>query len=204
MSDEITVERQVEALLAIVDELDEWTAEFVRSLNARLQHGRNLTTRQWQVLLDKFDDYDPLKLKPRRRRTFTHPRTGKSVSIPLAVQVLSDNLHALGPSDAHFVQRAAAMIADGGGVTERAAYRIEVLFVRARPQWGALERPAATIQPSAPPHPLPQPPGMIVQPTRGKPDHWSVTVLGPTPSAEISRAMEAAMAERSALKGPLH
>src|SRR3954468_2160627 len=163
MSDEITVERQIEALLAIVDELDEWTAGFVASLNAWGQHGRRLTPRQRDVLADKFDEFDPLWLKPRNRQAFTHPLSGKSVPIPVALELLSERLHALAPVDARFVERAMAMCADGGGVTDRAAKRIKGVFMYAMPlpECTMPVLPAAANQsppPPLPPQPFPPPP----------------------------------------------
>lgn len=222
MSDEITAEQQVEALLTILDELDEWTAVFVTSINGWIQHGRRLSFRQLAVLADKFDEYDPLWLKPRNRRAFRHPVSGKSVPIPVALQFLSEHLHALDSVDARFVQRTMAMCADGGGVTDRAAKRIKSVFMSAMllPEWTIPVLPAAANQsptPPLPPQPFPpqpfppqprppQPgqPRMVVDPTRGAPGGLSVSVLGPTLSAEVSQVIAQAVAERATLKGPLH
>jgi hypothetical protein len=204
MSEQISAEQKIEALLEILDELDPWTADFVQSLNEWVQHGRRLTTRQRQVLAAKFAEYDPLWLKPRNRVAFIHPVSGRSVLILDAISLLKDRLSALSPSEARFVLMVVLMTADTGRVTERAANRIKTAFVRVLPRWPESDQPAAPVQLAAPPRPLPQASDFVYAPIPGKPGYLSVTVFGATPSAEMSRIIEAAIAERATLKGPLH
>jgi hypothetical protein len=118
MNEMFSPEKQVEALLDMLDELDPWTSKFVQGLNEWVQRGRRLTERQREVLQDKFETYDPLWLNERRRWDATHELLGKFVTDREAIGLLKDRLATLDAADARFMHRVMLLSADGGGVTE--------------------------------------------------------------------------------------
>jgi hypothetical protein len=193
MNEMFSPEKQVEALLDMLDELDPWTSKFVQGLNEWVQRGRRLTERQREVLQDKFETYDPLWLNERRRWDATHELLGKFVTDREAIGLLKDRLATLDAADARFMHRVMLLSADGGGVTERAAKRLFDVFTRAG-LWPMAMNLAD--RPSPPPNPPPRP--------RPKP----ATVLefrpGLRPRKAASAEVAKAMAELFEFKGRLH
>jgi hypothetical protein len=122
-------EDQIKALLDVIDDLDSWTAKFVTSLSEWIASGKRLSYRQRMSLLEAFERYDPLWLKPRRRIHVWGE--GKVLQVDEAIAILTDRIATLDASDALFVRRLILMTADGGRVTDRAGIRLTDVFTRA-------------------------------------------------------------------------